>query len=90
MTPPGSAASASTNHFSLAFVVIAALSVGACSAEGDAEIGVADGLALSVPLGDGWLGTNLGNSEAAGGTSTWDGTTMTVAGGGGDFWGQPG
>jgi 6-phosphogluconolactonase (cycloisomerase 2 family) len=43
--------------------------------------------AASVALGGGWFGTNLGGSEALGGTSSLDAGVFTVIGGGGDLWG---
>ena len=43
--------------------------------------------ALSIALGDGWFGTNLGASEALGGSSSFTNGVFTLAGGGGDLWG---
>ncbi|HWN66877.1 MAG TPA: hypothetical protein VNM90_04505, partial [Haliangium sp.] len=63
------------------------LIVTACDAESDSDITISDTKSeISASLGDGWFGTNLGNSAAIGGTSSFNGSTLTAAGGGGDLW----
>ncbi|MCA9618037.1 MAG: fibronectin type III domain-containing protein, partial [Myxococcales bacterium] len=43
--------------------------------------------AVAVSIGSGWFGTNLGGSEALGGTSSLNAGVFTLSGGGGDLWG---
>ncbi len=69
--------------------LLAVLAPGCASeevADVDAPVGSTE-QAVAVALGDGWFGTNLGGSEAAGGTSSLNAGVFTLSGGGGDLWG---
>lgn len=71
---------------SLLAVLLSAAGCGEGLDEGAETVG-SQSYGLAVDLGAGWFGTNLGGSEAEGGTSTLVGGVFTVTGGGGDFWG---
>ncbi|MCB9519455.1 MAG: DUF4215 domain-containing protein [Myxococcales bacterium] len=69
-------------------LALATASLGIACTEGAGGDGlVTQQLDLSTAVVDGWAGINLGLSEAAFGSSSSDGTTFHVRGGGPDFWG---